>query len=641
MMLARLFATLDVRKILGFLVLLVAALLCTAPGTSAHAQTVLRPEPQLALPPPPIEGDTAVDGGQAVSVSMPDAMFPNGLYNVSVTMKNTGNTDWTQSGNYVLASTDPEMNMTWGVNRVALPTSVVWSTTSVTFNFPVRAPATVGDYPFRWRMLHEGVGWFGLGTTVTKTVREPLNNAMPGPQSVATQMETGKPYAVSVTMINNGESTWTRAQEYTLMSLSPDNNFTWGFHRVALPVDSVPPGQSATFSFQVTAPVNAGDYAFQWGMQRERYGGFGATANPVTVKVVAPPPLVNNAQAVGMTVPARMVTGQRYNVAVTLRNSGTTTWTPGEFYRLGSQNPQDNTTWGASRVDMATTVAPGQQTTFNFQVTAPGPGNYDMQWRMLREQVQWFGDTATSPVTVTENLGNVTFIHTDGLGSPVARTDAVGTVISRTRYEPYGYVASGATPTIGFAGHVNDADTGLTYMQQRYYDPVAGRFLSIDPVTTDADTGDSFNRYAYAENNPYRYVDPDGRQALPLPLPPPPVIITGKRPTSDPFVSPVQSSSQQGDPVARKLVEIYNKLTSPSPTSQPPDDDKDKQKKGRPEDNTKQNKQVDDAAKSEKLTKEQRYELKHAVESESRNMGRNLNYHDIRELARQIKNGGY
>ena len=38
-----------------------------------------------------------------------------------------------------------------------------------------------------------------------------------------------------------------------------------------------------------------------------------------------------------------------------------------------------------------------------------------------------------------------------------------------------------------------------------------GRFLSIDPVTTDANTGSSFNRYNYAYNNPYKYVDPDGR----------------------------------------------------------------------------------------------------------------------------------
>ncbi|MEJ7804945.1 MAG: RHS repeat-associated core domain-containing protein, partial [Telluria sp.] len=88
----------------------------------------------------------------------------------------------------------------------------------------------------------------------------------------------------------------------------------------------------------------------------------------------------------------------------------------------------------------------------------------------------------------------VSYSHTDGLGSPVARTSETGALACRTRYEPYGQVAAGSTQTIGFTGHVNDIETGLTYMQQRYYDPVAGRFLSIDPVTTDANTGGSFNR---------------------------------------------------------------------------------------------------------------------------------------------------
>jgi RHS repeat-associated protein len=136
--------------------------------------------------------------------------------------------------------------------------------------------------------------------------------------------------------------------------------------------------------------------------------------------------------------------------------------------------------------------------------------------------------------TVAGASGSVTYIHTDGLGSPVARTDASGNVISRTRYEPYGYVASGVQPTIGFTGHVNDVDTGLTYMQQRYYDPVAGRFLSIDPVTTDANTGGSFNRYVYANNSPYNYVDPDGRQFFPITMLPPPPLGIPSRPLQNP-----------------------------------------------------------------------------------------------------------
>ena len=50
-------------------------------------------------------------------------------------------------------------------------------------------------------------------------------------------------------------------------------------------------------------------------------------------------------------------------------------------------------------------------------------------------------------------------------------------------------------------------------MQQRYYDPLAGRFLSVDPVVTDGKTGSSFNRYVYGNNNPYKFKDPDGQFA--------------------------------------------------------------------------------------------------------------------------------
>jgi RHS repeat-associated protein len=106
----------------------------------------------------------------------------------------------------------------------------------------------------------------------------------------------------------------------------------------------------------------------------------------------------------------------------------------------------------------------------------------------------------------------VSYSHTDALGSPVARTNASAQVTSRTRYEPSGATAAGTNPTgIGFTGHVNDADTSLVYMQQRYYDPIAGRFLSVDPVTTNAKDGSYFNRYVYAANNPYKFKDPDGR----------------------------------------------------------------------------------------------------------------------------------
>ena len=98
-------------------------------------------------------------------------------------------------------------------------------------------------------------------------------------------------------------------------------------------------------------------------------------------------------------------------------------------------------------------------------------------------------------------------------GGTLSGATCVG-AITRTRYEPYGNTAAGTVPSgLGFTGHVNDANTGLVYMQQRYYDPIAGRFLSTDPVTTDANTGGAFGRYHYAEGNPYRYTDPTGTEA--------------------------------------------------------------------------------------------------------------------------------
>lgn len=106
----------------------------------------------------------------------------------------------------------------------------------------------------------------------------------------------------------------------------------------------------------------------------------------------------------------------------------------------------------------------------------------------------------------------IEYIHTDALGSPVAVSDSAGNVIRRTVYEPYGAtVGEGPTDAPGFTGHVTDSATGLTYMQQRYYDPAVGAFISSDPVTPHAAPVAMFNRYRYASNNPYRFYDPDGR----------------------------------------------------------------------------------------------------------------------------------
>lgn len=100
-----------------------------------------------------------------------------------------------------------------------------------------------------------------------------------------------------------------------------------------------------------------------------------------------------------------MVAGQTYNVSLTFRNTGSTTWS-NPSYKLGSQTPIGNTNWGGNAVALPGSVAPDDPVTINFSVTAPSTaGTYSFQWRMLREVtsgVDWFGESSAHvSVTVT------------------------------------------------------------------------------------------------------------------------------------------------------------------------------------------------------------------------------------------------
>lgn len=150
----------------------------------------------------------------------------------------------------------------------------------------------------------------------------------------------------------------------------------------------------------------------------------------------------------------------------------------------------------------------GGSTIYSYEVRACADGC--SAWRGPANVCVGIPSLFNGPATAI--AATTTYIHTDGLGSPIAETDASGNVTKRMRYEPYGAPTTGTYEQgPGYTGHVTDAATGLSYMQQRYYDPIAGRFLSVDPVTVDTVTGWNFNRYNYANNNPCKYVDPDGR----------------------------------------------------------------------------------------------------------------------------------
>ncbi|HSS22568.1 MAG TPA: PKD domain-containing protein [Pyrinomonadaceae bacterium] len=146
--------------------------------------------------------------------------------------------------------------------------------------------------------------------------------------------------------------------------------------------------------------------------------GHSATAiTSTTASINAAPPSVppsgttqgNAALFIAQTVPATMTAGQSYPVSVTMRNTGTTTWSAAHLYRLGAENPLDNSLWGLSRVHLPADVAPGADVTFNFTVIAPYSGADEppaaqFQWRMVQEFIQWFaGATPSQTVTIISN----------------------------------------------------------------------------------------------------------------------------------------------------------------------------------------------------------------------------------------------
>jgi len=108
--------------------------------------------------------------------------------------------------------------------------------------------------------------------------------------------------------------------------------------------------------------------------------------------------------------------------------------------------------------------------------------------------------------------GVTSYYGYDGHGDVRYLTDVTGKVTDTYDYDAFGNVigSTGATANVyRYQGEALDAETGLYYLRARYYDPVAGRFLSVDPL---ADQGE--HPYTYAGADPVNGHDPTGTQDL-------------------------------------------------------------------------------------------------------------------------------
>jgi RHS repeat-associated protein len=109
--------------------------------------------------------------------------------------------------------------------------------------------------------------------------------------------------------------------------------------------------------------------------------------------------------------------------------------------------------------------------------------------------------------------GTTSYYQQDGLSSVTSISNSAGILANTYTYDAFGNLTASTGALINpfqYTGRDYDPETGLRYYRARYYDSSTGRFLSEDPITFDSGTT---NFYAYADDNPVNFTDPDGRKA--------------------------------------------------------------------------------------------------------------------------------
>jgi RHS repeat-associated protein len=230
--------------------------------------------------------------------------------------------------------------------------------------------------------------------------------------------------------------------------------------------------------------------------------GASATSSAVTITITTPTPptvsIVSPASGSSFEAPTSVPVGVQANAASPATIARIELYANDKLVGLGS-----TPLWGALQ-----------------------PGSYTVKAKAIDNRgASAFSAPITVIITGAPGGGSgetVTFLHTDTLGSPIAATDVEGAVLWKEQYRPYGDRVTRAAPSTNnrlfYTGKANDAETSLTYFGARYYDPVVGRFMAIDAVEFSESNVHSFNRYAYGNNGPYRFVDPDGNSPVSLVL---------------------------------------------------------------------------------------------------------------------------
>jgi len=160
-------------------------------------------------------------------------------------------------------------------------------------------------------------------------------------------------------------------------------------------------------------------------------------------------------------------------------------------------------TYDGTGVRATATTSAGTQT-FTWNLVSPIP-----QLIMDAGNAYIYAGGTAPAEQVSLAAGAITYLTADSLGSVRGTVSTSGALTGTASYDAWGKpaIAGGLTAStpFGFAGGYTDP-AGLIYLLNRYYDPAAGAFVSVDPAISQ-----TFEPYAYAGDNPVSRTDPTGQ----------------------------------------------------------------------------------------------------------------------------------
>lgn len=116
-------------------------------------------------------------------------------------------------------------------------------------------------------------------------------------------------------------------------------------------------------------------------------------------------------------------------------------------------------------------------------------------------------------VAKKESTGKLTYFHSDHLGGTNATTDAAGNLVERTKYYPFGEMREGGSEKYSYTGKEKDKQTDWYYYEARFYNPQIMHFTQADTIMPNPYNPQNYNKYAYTQNNPIKFIDPSGHSA--------------------------------------------------------------------------------------------------------------------------------